>query len=102
MPVVTSRGCPYNCQYCSVTALFGHQYRYRSAEKVIGDIRTALRPGLPPGLPLRRQFHGGPRAGADDSGGVRELGITWNAQARLDFHWKDPPDATIATGASST
>jgi radical SAM superfamily enzyme YgiQ (UPF0313 family) len=22
--------------------------------------------------------------------GVRELGITWNAQARLDFHWKDP------------
>ena len=31
MPISTSRGCPFNCTFCSVTEVFGRKYRFRSA-----------------------------------------------------------------------
>jgi radical SAM superfamily enzyme YgiQ (UPF0313 family) len=37
--VVTSRGCPHDCSFCSVTPLFGRKYRFKSNEQVISEIR---------------------------------------------------------------
>jgi radical SAM superfamily enzyme YgiQ (UPF0313 family) len=37
-PVMTSRGCPYACNFCSVTQMFGRGYRTRSVEKVMEDV----------------------------------------------------------------
>lgn len=37
-PVMTSRGCPYDCSFCSVTGMFGQKYRFRSKEKVIEEL----------------------------------------------------------------
>ncbi len=34
--VISSRGCPYPCQYCY--RIFGRQYRGRSAEDVVGEM----------------------------------------------------------------
>jgi len=39
IPVVTSRGCPFHCRFCSVTTMFGRKYRFRSTEKILEDIR---------------------------------------------------------------
>ncbi len=39
IPVVTSRGCPFSCKFCSVTTMFGRKYRFRSADKVLEDLR---------------------------------------------------------------
>lgn len=39
IPVVTSRGCPFSCRFCSVTTMFGRKYRFRSTEKVLDDLR---------------------------------------------------------------
>ena len=39
IPIVTSRGCPFSCKFCSVTTMFGRKYRFRSAEKVLEDLR---------------------------------------------------------------
>lgn len=38
--VVTSRGCPYNCSFCSLTHLFGSTYRPRPIEDVINEIKN--------------------------------------------------------------
>jgi radical SAM superfamily enzyme YgiQ (UPF0313 family) len=39
VPIMTSWGCPFACNFCSVTAMFGRKYRYRSAENVIAEIK---------------------------------------------------------------
>jgi len=37
-PVMTSRGCPFNCNFCSVTEMFGRGYRVRSVDKVMEEV----------------------------------------------------------------
>jgi anaerobic magnesium-protoporphyrin IX monomethyl ester cyclase len=45
LPVETSRGCPFDCAYCSETTYWGKPVRYRSIDNVIEELRynvTAL------------------------------------------------------------
>ncbi len=37
-PISTSRGCPFDCTFCSVTAMFGRKYRFRSTDSVIEEL----------------------------------------------------------------
>jgi len=39
-PISTSRGCPFDCSFCSVTKMFGRKYRFRSAENVMGELAS--------------------------------------------------------------
>ena len=36
----TSRGCPFACNFCAVTTIFGHKYRFRPIEDVLSEIET--------------------------------------------------------------
>jgi len=38
--VQTSRGCPFNCHFCSVTRYLGFQYRQREADEVLKELET--------------------------------------------------------------
>lgn len=38
-PIVTSRGCPAECIFCSASKLWGKRYRARSPENVIAEIK---------------------------------------------------------------
>jgi radical SAM superfamily enzyme YgiQ (UPF0313 family) len=38
--VQTSRGCPMNCEFCSVTVFNGHRYRKRPVEMVLDELQT--------------------------------------------------------------
>ena len=40
--VVTSRGCPHHCKFCSVTPMFGRKYRFKSNEQIIAELRPVL------------------------------------------------------------
>jgi radical SAM superfamily enzyme YgiQ (UPF0313 family) len=42
-PVLTSRGCPFDCKFCSVAPMFGRRYRFRSTESVLDELML-LRP----------------------------------------------------------
>jgi len=39
-PISTSRGCPFDCSFCSVTKMFGRKYRFRSAENVMKELTS--------------------------------------------------------------
>ncbi len=36
--VMTSRGCPYDCSFCSVAVMLGRAYRMRSVDKIMEDL----------------------------------------------------------------
>jgi len=38
--VQTTRGCPFNCSFCSVTRFFGKTFRVRPIESVVNEIRN--------------------------------------------------------------
>lgn len=40
-PISTSRGCPFNCKFCSVIRVFGRQYRFCSVEHSLKEIKSA-------------------------------------------------------------
>ena len=40
--VQATRGCPHDCEFCSVTPFFGHQYRLRPVKEVIADLETSF------------------------------------------------------------
>ncbi len=42
--VLSSRGCPYRCEFCS-NVVFGSSYRERSPQNVVDEIQAALRLG---------------------------------------------------------
>jgi radical SAM superfamily enzyme YgiQ (UPF0313 family) len=39
-PVQTSRGCPFDCSFCSVSRYLGRQYRQRTAESVLRELES--------------------------------------------------------------
>jgi len=38
VPMQTSRGCPFDCSFCSVTEMFGKRYRFRSTASIISEL----------------------------------------------------------------
>jgi len=38
--IQTSRGCPWNCKYCSVTAFNGRRYRQRPVTEILDELET--------------------------------------------------------------
>ncbi len=38
--VQATRGCPFDCEYCAVTGVFGREFRTRPVDEVIEEIRT--------------------------------------------------------------
>lgn len=43
--IITSRGCPYRCAFCSVHKTFGHKCRRRSAGNILAEIRQRYSEG---------------------------------------------------------
>lgn len=40
--MVTSRGCPYKCIFCSIQVHMGHAFRWHSAEYVVDELRRLV------------------------------------------------------------
>ena len=78
--VQTTRGCPFDCSFCSVTQFFGQRYRFRPVEDVVEEVK---------------KYSGGFVAFVDDNiagnfghakklfNALKPLNIKWGSQASL-------------------
>lgn len=41
-PIVTSRGCPYDCSFCASSSFSGRRWRARDPEQVLGEIEEIV------------------------------------------------------------
>lgn len=44
-PVQATRGCPFTCNFCSITSFFNASYRKRPVDQVVRDVRAAKKHG---------------------------------------------------------
>ncbi len=81
-----TRGCPFNCDYCTVTAFFGNKFRVRPVDTVISEIR---------GLAAREFFFmddniaGRPAYAKELFEKLIPLKVKWGSQASITMA-KDP------------
>jgi len=81
--MITSRGCPYQCSFCSIHSVWGYQWRPRSPKNVVDEIEHLI-----------EKYKIGEVHFVDDNIGVdkkRLKGIcTEIIQRRLDVRWATP------------
>ena len=82
-PVLTSRGCPYSCNFCTVTSVFGRRYRFRSPENVVEELQSSKPSQV---FFYDDNFTADPRRTKQLLELMLRKGITpgWTAQARVD------------------
>lgn len=81
-PVVTSRGCPYACEFCCVRNVFGRRVRHVSVSRVLEDIERA---GARQVMFLDDNIVGNPAYAEELFDALKGRGIRWVGQASISF-----------------
>jgi radical SAM superfamily enzyme YgiQ (UPF0313 family) len=76
----TTRGCPYNCEFCSVTDFYGPHIRHRAISSVVEDVR---RSGSRLFLITDDNVTGHPAYSKELFRALAPLGITWVGQSSI-------------------
>ncbi|MDP8217216.1 MAG: radical SAM protein [Candidatus Theseobacter exili] len=88
MPIMTSRGCPFDCSFCTVTKIFGRKFRMQSAKRIVEEIENAI------GFFNKNEFFFYDDNFTADKARIHELcdiiiakklDIIWGAQVRADL-----------------
>jgi anaerobic magnesium-protoporphyrin IX monomethyl ester cyclase len=83
--IITSRGCPYACSFCSNEKLSGRRTRFRSPQNVLAEIKYLMKQ-----YGIRNfRFHDDTLTVGKDRlmkicEGLKPLGIRWRAETRVD------------------
>ena len=95
--VQTTRGCPYDCEFCSVTAYFGRKYRKRPVEAVLAELTEMRKRGsyaffVDDNIVVDRAYS------LKLFRGMKGLGMKWLSHASLDL--AEDPELLLAMGES--
>lgn len=79
--IQTTRGCPFNCDFCTVTHFFGQTYRTRSIEDIVREIKTVSRRTVI--FFVDDNIAGNPRYAKELFKALIPLNIKWFGQASI-------------------
>ena len=82
--VQTTRGCPHECEFCSVTSFFGRTYRERPVEQVLSELDSLRKSGsfvffVDDNLVANRRY------ALSLFAGMQGMGLKWLSHAPIDF-----------------
>jgi len=86
IPIMTSRGCPYNCDFCCVTDLFGKKMRHIPVENVVRDIKES---GAKNFIFLDDNIIGNNKYAKELFRAIKPLNINWVGQSSISLLVKD-------------
>jgi radical SAM superfamily enzyme YgiQ (UPF0313 family) len=86
IPILTTRGCPYHCEFCCVTNIYGKKIRHIPIENVVRDIRES---GAKNFMFLDDNIIGQPRYAKELFNALIPLKIKWVGQASVSLLVKD-------------
>jgi len=104
-PVVTSRGCPSGCSFCSSSSFFGRGWRSRSAQSVLAELDVLYqRDGFRAVAFMDDNFTLAPQRVVEIADGIRSRGydLKWWNFSRVDTIVRNPAmvEAMAAAGSS--
>ena len=80
--IQTSRGCPFDCEFCDIVNLFGRKPRYKSPEQVTRELEAIYRAGIRGGVFIVDDNFIGNRGHAKV---LAEALIEWQAERKEPF-----------------
>jgi len=80
-PISTSRGCPFDCSFCSVTKMFGRKYRFRGVKSIEGELLVTRAKEI---FFCDDNFTAHPRRARELLKFLVEQGSRWACQVRCD------------------
>jgi radical SAM superfamily enzyme YgiQ (UPF0313 family) len=86
VPIMTSRGCPYNCDFCCVTDLFGKEIRHVPVVNIVRDIKESGRKHF---MFLDDNIVGHPSYAKELFAALKPLKISWVGQSSISLLVKD-------------
>ena len=82
--IQTTRGCPFDCEFCSVTAFYGRKYRKRPAEQVLSELQ-GLRKVNSFVFFVDDNIVADRRYSMELFAGMKGMGLKWLSHAPIDF-----------------
>jgi radical SAM superfamily enzyme YgiQ (UPF0313 family) len=82
IPIMTTRGCPYNCDFCCVSNLFGKEIRHIPVNNVVRDIEESKGKNF---IFLDDNIIGKPAYAKELFKAIKHLKIKWVGQASVSF-----------------
>ncbi len=96
MPIMASRGCPYDCEFCCVHSVYGRRQRHIPIELIVEDIR---RNGARRVMFLDDNIGGVRSYTMQLIAALKPLKVSWYAQAAARFILDDELfDAAVSSG----
>ena len=86
VPIMTSRGCPYHCDFCCVTDLFGKEIRHIPVDNVVRDIKESGRKRF---MFLDDNIIGHASYAKELFAALKPLNISWVGQSSISLLVKD-------------
>jgi len=85
LPVISSRGCPFNCNFCASTHFWNRKYRMRSVDNVLNEILFRLNRGLKTWMFEDDNFTANKKRAIDICSGISEMGkYSWQCASRAE------------------
>ena len=82
IPIMTTRGCPYNCEFCCVGDLYGKQIRHVPVSNVIREIEESQGKSF---IFLDDNIIGKPKYAKELFRAMRPMKIKWVGQSSISF-----------------